>query len=374
MSKELLEPQHKEAATPVAPAEKPPHPPKREAEPAGKKPIAFFPNDGRLTRGQYLAGGGIFVAILLVIVLVVVALGMPTKSSTPTASTQVKQVQAPAHQNYDAQPPATPQGDRVNINLVAKETLISIAPGVAYHAWTFNGTVPGPILRVRVGQTVHFTLTNDSSMPHSIDFHAAQTPWDKNYQAVAPRQTFSFDWKANFPGVFMYHCGTPPVMTHMANGMYGAIIVDPAEGWAPAQEYVLVQSEFYTAKAPDGSYNADMNKMMMNTPDYVVFNGYANQYKDAPLQAKAGERVRLFLMNAGPSLFSAFHVIGAIFSDTYMDGNPANHMQGNQTVIVAPGGGYVVELTIPDPGKYPFVTHSFSAAMMGAVGVIQVNA
>lgn len=375
MSKQMLEPPDGKIASAETPIEQPPIPQKVET-----------PTDRRATpstktgwwqalpkQGRFAFGGGVLLVILLIVVLMVALLGggsTPTKTTTKT----VPQVQAPTHQTYDAQPPAAQPGETVNVNLVAKETLISIAPGVAYHAWTFNGSVPGPILRVRVGQTVHFTLTNDASMPHSIDFHAAQTPWDKNYQPIAPGQSFSFDWKANYPGVFMYHCGTPPVMTHMANGMYGAIIVDPAQGWAPAQEYVLVQSEFYMAKAPDGSYNADMNKMMMNAPDYVVFNGYANQYKDAPLQAKAGQPIRLFLMNAGPSLFSAFHVIGAIFSDAYMDGNPANHMQGNQTVVVAPGGGYVVEMTIPDPGKYPFVTHSFSAAMIGALGVLQVNA
>src|SRR5579885_3410803 len=327
----------------------------------------------RFSRPQYLAGASIGVAMLLVIALLVVALGAPGKTSAPTATQQVKQALAPAHSTYNAQAPVTPQGDRVDIHLVVKEALISIAPGVAYHAWTFNGTVPGPVLRVRQGQTVHFTLTNDGSMPHSIDFHAAQTPWNVNYQPIAPGKSLSFDWQANYPGVFMYHCGAPLTIAHMANGMYGAIIVDPAAGWTPAQEYVLVQSEFYTAKAPDGSYYLDLSKTMKGTPDYVVFNGYANQYKDAPLQSKAGERIRLFIIDAGPTLFSAFHVIGTIFSDTYADGNPANHMQGNQTVTIPPGGGYVVELTIPDPGLYPFVTHSFTAVGLGAVGVIQVS-
>ena len=126
-------------------------------------------------------------------------------------------------------------------------------------------------------------------------------------------------------------------------------------------------------QGPDGSYNLDMSKMMNNTPDYVVFNGYANQYKAAPLQAKAGERIRFFLVNAGPSLFEAFHVIGGIFGDVYADGNPSNHLVGDQTVTVPPGGGYVVELTIPDAGLYPFVTHSFSAASIGALGVLQVT-
>lgn len=373
MSKELLKPPDEGGAL-LSPTEESPHSPPRATEPAETKPPASPPPGWRrFSRGQYLTGGGIVIAVLLVIVLLVVALGTPTRSGTPTSNTQVKQVVTPPHQTYDAQPPATPQGGTVDINLVAKETLISIAPGIAYHAYTFNGTVPGPILRVRQGQTVHFTLTNDGTMPHSIDFHAAQTPWSVNYQPIAPGKSFSFDWQANYPGVFMYHCGAPLTIAHMANGMYGAIIVDPAAGWAPAQEYVLVQSEFYTAKAPDGSYYLDLTKTMKGTPDYVVFNGYANQYKNAPLQAKAGERIRLFIIDAGPTLFSAFHVIGTIFSDTYADGNPANHMQGNQTVTIPPGGGYVVELTIPDPGSYPFVSHSFTAVGMGAVGVIQVT-
>lgn len=293
-------------------------------------------------------------------------------TSMPGMSSNATTAQVPAHQVFDAQPAVAPGGDIVNVNLVAKDALISIAPGVAYHAWTFNGAVPGPIVRVRQGQTVHFTLTNASNMQHSIDFHAAQTAWSVNYQPVAPGKTFSFDFKANYPGVFMYHCGTPPAMIHMANGMYGAIIVDPAAGWAPAQEYVLVQSEFYAQKSADGTYVLDTHAMMNATPNYVVFNGYANQYKSTPLTAKPGQRIRLFVVNAGPSEFSAFHVIGAIFSDVYMDGNPANHTQGDQTITVPPGGGAVTELTIPDAGAYPFLTHSFASADMGALGVLKV--
>jgi copper-containing nitrite reductase len=297
--------------------------------------------------------------------------GMGNTSST--GSTSSAPVVVPAHQTYIPTLPPVPQGSDVNVKLVIQEQLISIAQGVAYHAWTFNGTVPGPIIHVRQGQTVHTTIVNEGSMPHSIDFHAAQTPWNVNYQEIGVGKSFSFTWRANFPGVFMYHCGTPTVIYHMANGMYGTIIVDPANGWTPAQEYVLVQSEFYTAQNPDGSYSVDSTKMMNNTPDYVVFNGYANQYKDAPLTAKAGQKIRLYILDAGPSQFSAFHVIGAICSDAYMDGNPANRTQGNQTVMVAPGGGMVVELTIPDAGLYPFVTHSFADASKGAVGVIKVT-
>ena len=292
--------------------------------------------------------------------------------ATSTTSTVTGTPPTVPHQTYNASAPTALQGSTVNVTLTVKELLVSIAPGVVYHAWTFNGTVPGPVIRVRQGQTIHFTLVNDGLMPHSIDFHAAQVPWNVDYQEVPVGKSFSFDWKANYPGVFMYHCGAPTVIYHMANGMYGAIIVDPAQGWTSAQEYVLVQSEFYTSQMSDGTYTVDTAKLTSGIPDYVVFNGYANQYKTTPIIAKAGQRIRIFIVNAGPSEFSAFHVIGAIFSDTYADGNPANHMVGNQTVTIPPGGGMVVELTIPQPGLYPFVTHSFSDVGKGAVGVLKV--
>ncbi|WIG58703.1 MAG: multicopper oxidase, type 3 [Ktedonobacterales bacterium] len=301
--------------------------------------------------------------------------GMANYSANAATLGKTAAAKMPPHTTYPAAAPATATGSVVNVNLTAQEKLLAIAKGEAYNAWTFNGTVPGPVLHVRQGQTIHFTLTNDGTLPHSIDFHAAQTPWDKNYQSIGPGQTKSFDWVANYPGVFMYHCGTPPAMDHMANGMYGVIIVDPTNGWpnGAAQEYVLVQSEFYTKQNADTTYSLDENKLMAVTPDYVTFNGYADQYRTDPIQAKAGERIRLFVLNAGPSQFSAFHVIGAIFSDFYVDGNPANHMVGDQTVTIPPGGGAMLELTIPDAGKYPFVTHSFSGAMTGAVGVLEVQ-
>ena len=317
-------------------------------------------------------GGALALLLILSFVLGAFLFTRDNATTQPTP-TPVAQVNPPSHATYNAQVPTTPQGQTVNVTLTVKEVLISIAPGIAYRAWTFNGTVPGPVIRVRQGQTIHFTLINAGTMPHSIDFHAAQTPWNVNYQGVPVGKSFSFDWQANYPGVFMYHCGAPTVIYHMANGMYGAIIVDPATGWAPAQEYVLVQSEFYTTRVADGSYVADPQKLTAGNPDYVVFNGYANQYKTDPLTAKAGRRIRLFLVNAGPTLFSAFHVIGAIFSDTYVDGNPANHLIGNQTVMIPPGGGIVEELTIPQAGLYPFVTHSFTDVGKGALGVIKVT-
>jgi nitrite reductase (NO-forming) len=294
-------------------------------------------------------------------------------SSSNSASGSTAQIAVPAHQLYPAEAPAPASGSSINIKLTVQESLISIAPDVAYRAWTFNGTVPGPALRVRVGQTVNFTLVNNGTMGHSIDFHAAQVPPNVDYRVIPPNSSISFSFTPQYPGVFMYHCGASPVMDHIANGMYGAIIVDPASGWTPAQEYVLVQSEFYMQKNADGSYGLSQSKMMAMQPDEVVFNGYSAQYIGAPIAAKANQKIRIFVVNAGPSGFSAFHVIGTIFSDYYPDGNPANHLVGNQTVTIPPGGGAVVELTIAEPGSYPFVTHSFAAAMSGAIGKFTVS-
>src|SRR5450759_2255661 len=377
MSKQLPHPQDETQGVPVSPVEH-----ESVSQAAIERDVEERLRRIKRRRVRKPARNLIVTALSIVVMVVLlvggIILSQPPASATSTTTSgtsnqSVATVAVPPHQTYNAQAPATPQGNTVNVTLTVKELLVSIAPGVAYHAWTFNGTVPGPVLRVRQGQLVHFTLVNDGSMPHSIDFHAAQTPWSVNYQPVAPGKSFSFTWRANYPGVFMYHCGAPVTIYHMVNGMYGAIIVNPASGWTPAQEFVLLQSEFYTTQLPDGTYSVDPNKLNSGIPDYVVFNGYANQYKESPLVAKAGQRIRLFIVNAGPTLFSAFHVIGAIFSDTYVDGNPANHMVGNQTVMVPPGGGVAVELTVPEAGLYPFVTHSFVDVGKGAIGMIKVT-
>ncbi|HEY7021536.1 MAG TPA: multicopper oxidase domain-containing protein [Ktedonobacterales bacterium] len=301
--------------------------------------------------------------------------GAASNSSTSlSVSTGPKTGIDTPHKPYDASAPAALDGDTVDITLDVNEGRIGIAPNVTYEAWMYGGSVPGPVLRVKQGQTVNFTLVNKGKIAHSLDFHAAQTPPNVNYVNVLPGKSLNYTWKANFPGVFMYHCGTPTVAHHMANGMYGAIIVDPSSGWSPAREYVLVQSEFYMKSNGDGTFGLDVNGIMAgNPPDLVVFNGYANQYKDAPLTAKPNEKVRLFVLNAGPSDFSAFHVIGAIMSDVYADGNPANKTVGQQTVTIPPGGGAVLEFSVPEAGSYPFVTHSFSDAMKGAIGVLKVE-
>ena len=254
-----------------------------------------------------------------------------------------------------------------------QDVTVDIAAGVKYNSWAYDGLLPGPPLHVKVGDTINFTLVNDSQTGHSIDFHSARTPWDKNYITIVPGDSLSFTWTAEFPGVFMYHCGTPPVLHHIGNGMYGAVIVDPDPPLEPAREYFLVQSEFYAKPGADGTWDADMDKMLAVRPDLLAFNGVAFQYRDIPLTADPGEKVRMYVMNAGPTLFSAFHVIGAIFDVVYVDGNPRNPLYGVSTYTVAPGQGCTFEMTIPEAGLYPFVTHSFAYTGLGALGVLAVG-
>jgi len=227
---------------------------------------------------------------------------------------------------------------------------------------------------VRQGDTIDFTLINHGSTNHSIDFHAAQTPWDVNYQPVGAGQTLHFTFKANYPGVFMYHCGTPPVLEHLAMGMYGMIVVDPAEALPKADhEYALVQSEFYLKLDDKGIYQTDYNKAVALNPDFVVFNGFANQYGAEPLTANPGERIRLYVMNAGPTTTSAFHVIGALFDKVYLGNSAKNTISGEQTYNIPPGGVATFDLVIPDKGLYPFVTHAFAYTGKGALGLINVG-
>jgi len=266
-----------------------------------------------------------------------------------------------------------------HITLVAKEAKVVIATNVTYDAWSFNGTVPGPTIIVNQGETIDFKLINNfTDMAHSIDFHAAEIDWSTAYAVVAPGQSKVFSFVPSYPGVFMYHCGAPPVLEHISNGMYGAIIVNPVTSLPPATggQYVFVQSEFYLNSHPgaDGAYAGNYTKMLAATPDYVVFNGKANQYQKAPLPVQPNQLVRLYILNVGPSHWSAFHVIGALMDTVYIDGNPANTEHGMQTLSIPPSGGAIVDMYFRDPGgKNPFVTHDFADASKGAVGVFVVG-
>ena len=257
---------------------------------------------------------------------------------------------------------------------------IEIADGVTYAGWTFGGTVPGPVIRVREGDVVRIHLVNESPMPHSIDFHAARIPWDVAYRSIGPGEELKFEFTADDPGVYLVHCGTPPVTMHIMQGMYLPIIVDPEEGWGTQvdKEFVLVQSEFYARPSEDGGpRQPDWQAAMDKSASYVVFNGRAFQYKAQPLTVDVGDRVRLFVVAAGPTFRSDFHIVGAIFNRVYPDGNPNNVLESVQTYTVPAGGGAVFETVFEKgasgEGLYPFVTHAFADAEKGAVGLLQVG-
>ena len=230
-----------------------------------------------------------------------------------------------------------------------------------------------------------FTLTNRSTetvnlappMPHSIDFHSAMVSPQDKYRSIDPGQTLRFEWTANYPGVFMYHCATPMVLQHLAAGMYGMVIVDPKRGW-PTQvdrEYVIVQSEFYLQDqpGPDGVYDIDMDKVEKKQPTYVTFNGKVNRHLKEGLKANPGERVRLYVLNAGPNDTSSFHVIGTIFDRVWLDGNPVNELRGLQTQLLGASNGAIVEFVVPEAGQYVLVDHEFADAHHGALGAIDAS-
>lgn len=262
------------------------------------------------------------------------------------------------------------------IRLEMNHTPVTIAPGVQYAAWTFGGTVPGPVLRVRQGDAVDFTLVNRADIPHSMDFHAAEIAPSKYYVNVMPGDSLQYRFIARVPGAFMYHCGTAPAALHIANGMYGAIIVDPARPRPKAREYVFVQSEFYLTPKPaaDSTRTLEWERLLGLAPDHVVFNGRADQYATHPIEVQPNQLLRLYVVNAGPNRISSFHVVGGIFERVFQDGSNTSLLAGVQTANVPVGGGTIFELRLRQPGDYPFVTHAFADATKGAVGVFRALA
>ena len=284
---------------------------------------------------------------------------------------------AKAHKPYPAALPPVPAGDTAKVHMVLKDVTIQIAPGIKYAAWGFEGGAPGPIVHVRQGQKVQMTLTNNGAIPHSIDFHAARIAPNKAFVDVDPGKSFTFTFTANDPGVFMYHCGTKPVLAHIANGMYGAIVVDPKTPLPPAaKSYVLVASEWYLNAPGTGKpAQLDMDKARSVMADWTTFNGYARQYVDHPLTANPGDLVRFYVVDAGPSLTTAFHIVGTLLNKVYPDGDmtPGHELTNIQTFDVPAGGGAVFEVKINQPGLYPFVSHSFASVDMGQVGLLKVG-
>jgi nitrite reductase (NO-forming) len=288
------------------------------------------------------------------------------------------QALAEAHKAYEATLPPAPAGSLAKVHMTLKDMTLEVAPGVRYNTWSFDGHgAPGPTIHVREGQTVEMTLTNGGAIPHSIDFHAARIAPNVAFKDVMPGKSFTFRFKADDPGVYMYHCGTKPVLAHIANGMYGAIVVTPAGRPLPKadKEYVLVASEWYLSN--DGikePASLDMAKARAMQPDWTTFNGYANQYVTHPLTADPGDIVRFWVVAAGPTLDTGFHVVGTIFDRAWPNANVGGTPQrGVQTVQVPAGGGGVFDVKIDEPGLYPFVSHAFAHVDLGQVGLLKVG-
>lgn len=320
-----------------------------------------------------------------------------------------------------------PPGNRthkVRFDVVARE--VEVAPDIRYRAWTFGGTVPGPVLHVREGDRVEFVMKNRSHevvavtaptlpgspyleqlaardpqravplaqpMRHSMDFHAGTVAASDKWRGIDPGQAIAFDWIANYPGVYLYHCGTPPILQHMAQGQYGVVVVSPRQGYPTdgdiAGQFVLVQSEFYlkvaetpahegdqtefTSAAAPPLYELDFEAAMRKQPTIVAFNGHQRSLIDQPLRARVGERVRLYVLNAGPTDTSSFHVVGVIFDRVWYEGNPHNDWRGMQTVLLGASNGVVVEFIVPEEGDYVLVDHEFADAQLGALGRLKAG-
>lgn len=281
------------------------------------------------------------------------------------------------------------------VRLDTTHKIIEIAPGVKFSAWTFGDQVPGPTVRARVGDKIRFVMTNRSDEPvpgpslaaapmmHSMDFHAAMVSPQDKYRSIAPGQTIEFEFTLNYPGIFMYHCGTPMILEHIASGMYGAVVVEPRGGYPTKadREYVIVQSEFYAKPGPGRRtageapvYVLDGERLRAAQPTHTVFNGVHNGMVANPLPAKTGERVRLHVLNVGPSRTSSFHVVGTIFDRVWIEGNPDNQFRGMQTVLLGSSNSATVEFLIPEDGSYIMVDHHFANASQGAIGLISTAA
>ena len=281
-------------------------------------------------------------------------------------------------------PPAIQRSEpaTVLIELETTEQKGTLASGVHYTFWTFGGTVPGPMLRVRAGDTVQIRLTNHKTAhnAHSIDLHAVTGPGGgAAVTQIMPGEEGVFEWKALNPGLYVYHCATPHVPIHIANGMYGMVLVEPAGGLPRVdREYYVMQGEFYTKgrTMTPGLQPFDADKARDERPEYVLFNGRMGALmEDGALKAKTGETVRLYVGNGGPNLVSSFHVIGEIFGRVYAEAAIGGDLKRNvQTTLVPAGGAAIVEFKVEMPGRFLLVDHSISRAMdKGALGSLVVS-
>jgi nitrite reductase (NO-forming) len=275
--------------------------------------------------------------------------------------------------------PQKPDADGiVRIHLDVKEVIAEISPGIYYNYWTYNGQTPGPMLRVREGDTIELSLTNDLSSlhHHNIDLHSVTGQGGgASLTEVLPGETKTFRWKALNPGLYIYHCAMPNVSTHNSHGQYGLILVDPKGGLSKVdKEFYVVQGELYTIGqlGKKGLVAFDSNALLDSDPNYVVFNG---RIEGTPrMHAKVGEKIRIYVGNGGVNLISSFHVIGEIFDTVYPEGNIGGSIEKNvQTTAVLPGGSSIVEFALDVPGKYLLVDHALARMNKGAWAVLEVT-
>ena len=304
----------------------------------------------------------------------------PAAADAPAPTlAEAKGVDFEPFERVDPTLPAIPAGEIKTFKVDVYQHVTQVSKDLApTEVWSYKingvehrGTGVSEPMVVTEGDTVDFTLTNGSTqamkvdLPHSLDFHSAEVNPGARYADLAPGKSMRYRFVAKHPGVFMYHCATQPVLLHTGAGMVGAFIVKPKNLAPVDRELWITQQEFYIGKP---GQDADMAKMAAKKPDVIAFNGYANQYKDAPIAARKDEKIRIYVLNAGPSIWSAFHVIGTVFDRTVIEGTVG---RSAQTVNLAPSQGGWVEFTLDEEGTYPFVTHAFGDAVKGAIGVLQ---
>ena len=268
----------------------------------------------------------------------------------------------------------------VKVDLETVEVTGRLADGSTYHYWTFNKKIPGPMVRVRVGDTVEVTLKNaaDSMMAHNVDFHAVTGPGGGAVATVAtPGETKGFTFKALSPGLFVYHCATPMVAQHIANGMYGMILVEPEAGLSKVDhEFYVMQGEIYTEQAfgTEGELTESLDKLLDERPEYYVFNGAADALVKKPLHAKVGETVRIFFGVGGPNKTSSFHVLGEVFDRAFpLASLTSPPLTDVQTITVPPGGAAMTEFKVDVPGRFVLVDHALSRMERGLKGILVVD-
>lgn len=309
----------------------------------------------------------------------IIAVGAPLSSVSPGQESTADAAPVPTMAELMAQAAVSPARDAVlpprgegtvhDVTLTVTESSETIADGVTRAVWTYNGGTPGPTLHGAVGDTFRVTLVNDGTMGHSIDFHAGELSPNEPMRTIEPGETLVYEFTANRPGIWMYHCSTMPMSQHIASGMFGAVVIEP-DGLAPVdREYVLIQSELYLA-GNDGPANTD--KLAALAPDVMAFNGRAFQYVAHPLPATSGDRVRVWVLDAGPNEPLAFHVVGEQFDTVWTEGVNTG-TTGAQVLPLQSAQGGFVEFVAGEPGRYPFVNHAMSLGEKGAQGVFEVT-